>query len=109
MAVKVNSWNEFDPLKHVIVGRADHTCIPPSEPATEAKVPDDSDMRGMWGPRPLETVEKANEQLDNLAKLLESRELLLIVRHLCNGIRQSLHRTLQQAQCSAVCPPAMCC
>ena len=27
----VNSWNDFDPLKHVIVGRADFTCIPPSE------------------------------------------------------------------------------
>ena len=50
MTIKVNSWNEFDPLKHVIVGRADHTCIPPSEPATVAKVPVDSDMRGMWGP-----------------------------------------------------------
>ena len=71
--VKVNSWNEFDPLKHIIVGRADHTCIPPSEPATEAKVPEDSDMRGMWGPRPLETTEKANVQLDNLVKLLEGR------------------------------------
>ena len=46
--VKVNSWNEFDPVKHIIVGRADHTCIPPTEPATEAKVPEDSDMRGMW-------------------------------------------------------------
>ena len=69
----VNSWNEFDPLKHVIVGRADHTCIPPSEPATEAKVPEDSDMRGMWGPRPLETVEKANAQLDHLARTLEER------------------------------------
>ncbi len=73
MSVKVNSWNEFDPLRHVIVGRADHTCIPPTEPATEAKVPEDSDMRGMWGPRPLETVEKANAQLDSLASLLESR------------------------------------
>ncbi len=69
----VNSWNDFDPLTHVIVGRADHTCIAPSEPATEAKVPEDSDMRGMWGPRPLETVEKANEQLDALANLLEKR------------------------------------
>lgn len=47
-ATVVNSWNEFDPLKHVIVGRADHTCIPPDEPATEAKIPEDSDMRGMW-------------------------------------------------------------
>jgi glycine amidinotransferase len=69
----VSSWNDFDPLRHVIVGRADHTCIPPSEPATEAKVPEDSDMRGMWGPRPLETVERANEQLDYLADVLEQR------------------------------------
>ena len=26
----VNSWNEWDPLKHVIVGKADGTCIPVS-------------------------------------------------------------------------------
>ena len=69
----VSSWNDFDPLKHAIVGRADHTCIPPNEPATEAKIPRDSDMRGMWGPRSLDTVEKANFRLDNLAGLLESR------------------------------------
>lgn len=67
----VNSWNDFDPLKHVIVGRADNTCIPPSEPASKAKVPLDSPMRGMTGPRPLDTVEKANAQLDNLVKVLE--------------------------------------
>ncbi len=69
----VSSWNDFDPLKHVIVGRADHTCIPPTEPCSEAKVPEDSDMRGMWGPRPLETVEKANVQLDKLATILEQQ------------------------------------
>ena len=33
----VNSWNEWDPLKHVIVGRADGTCIPAPEPALDAK------------------------------------------------------------------------
>ena len=42
----VNSWNEWDPLKHVIVGKADGTCIPAPEPALDAKVPEDSDMRG---------------------------------------------------------------
>lgn len=67
----VNSWNDFDPLKHCIVGRADNTCIPPSEPASKAKVPLDSPMRGMTGMRPLDTVEKANAQLDNLVKVLE--------------------------------------
>ena len=69
----VSSWNDFDPLEHVIVGRADFTCIPPTEPATEAKIPEDSDMRGMWGPRPLDTVELANAELDHLASVLEGR------------------------------------
>jgi len=30
MKTIVNSWNEWDPLKHVILGRADGCCIPPS-------------------------------------------------------------------------------
>ena len=69
----VNSWNDFDSLRHVIVGRADFTCIPPTEPATEAKIPEDSDMRGLWGPRPLHTVEAANRQLDTLTQALEEK------------------------------------
>ena len=73
MAKIVNSWNDFDPLKHIIVGVADHSCIPPEEPASSEKVPLDSAMRGMWGPRPLETVEAANVQLNYLAKVLEDR------------------------------------
>jgi len=67
----VNSWNDWDPLKRVIVGRADNSVISPEEPATSEKVPVDAAMRGMWGPRPLETVEKANAQLDNLVDVLE--------------------------------------
>ena len=78
----VNSWNDFDPLKHVIVGRADHSCIPPEEPATSEKVPIDSPMRGMWGPRPLENVEKANAQLDNLAKVLVGLLVGLCLRNI---------------------------
>jgi len=39
----------------------------------DAKVPADSDMKGMHGPRPQPTVEKANEQLDNFALVLEKR------------------------------------
>ena len=69
----VNSWNDFDPLKHIIIGRADHCCIPGWEPAIEAKIERNSDMWGMWGPRPLETVEKANEELDYFTNVLESR------------------------------------
>jgi len=69
----VNSWNEWDPLKHVIVGVADGTCIPPAEPASDSKIPADSDMRGMHGPRTQDTVDAANEELDNFANVMRKR------------------------------------
>lgn len=69
----VNSWNEWDPLKHVIVGRADDTHIPPPEPAVICKVPEDSGMLGRWGRRPEESIMAANQQLDDFAALLTSR------------------------------------
>ena len=69
----VNSWNEWDPLHHVVVGRADGCCIPPSEPASDPKIPADSDMLGVHGPRSQESVDKANAQLDALISLLEAR------------------------------------
>ena len=69
----VNSWNEWDPLKHVIVGRADGCCIPAPEPALDAKVPEDSDMRGKFGPRPKDTVDHANHLLDNFVSMLEKK------------------------------------
>ena len=53
----VNSWNDFDPLKHVIVGRADNCCIAPSNLLQKLKYLLDSPMRGMTGPRPLDTVD----------------------------------------------------
>ena len=69
----VNSWNDWDPLKHVIVGRADGTCIPAPEPALDAKVPEDSDMRGQFGPRTKDTVDKANQLLDEFSNTLIKR------------------------------------
>ena len=69
----VNSWNEWDPLKHVIVGRADGCCIPAPEPALDAKVPEDSDMKGTHGPRLKDTVDKANQLLDDFTEILKKR------------------------------------
>jgi glycine amidinotransferase len=69
----VNSWNEWDPLKHVIVGRADNTVVQTPEPAIERDWPEHGFPLGTYGPLPKEMEDKANEQLDNLAKLLESR------------------------------------
>ncbi|MEM6904863.1 MAG: serine/threonine protein kinase [Pseudomonadota bacterium] len=72
-ATRVNSWNEWDPLTHVIVGRATGCHIPAPEPALDAKVPEDSEMRGQWGMRPQETIDRGNDLLDGFADLLTRR------------------------------------
>ncbi|MBW2057156.1 MAG: serine/threonine protein kinase [Deltaproteobacteria bacterium] len=69
----VNSWNEWDPLKHIIVGRADGTMVQAPEPAVQRDWPEYGFPLGKYGPLPKEMEEKANEQLDNFAKILESR------------------------------------
>jgi len=68
----VNSWNEWDPLKHVIVGTVENSNVPPMEPALEPKISKDSGMVGTNGPRSQESIDKANIQLDNFIKILES-------------------------------------
>ena len=69
----VNSWNEWDPLKHVILGRADGTMIQAPEIAIQREWLEHGFPLGAYGPYPKEMTEKANEQLDNFAKILESR------------------------------------
>jgi glycine amidinotransferase len=67
----VNSWNEWDPLKHVIVGRADGTMVQAPEPAVVRDWPDRGFPKGTYGPLPKDMEDAANEQLDNFAALLE--------------------------------------
>ena len=67
----VNSWNEWDPLKHVIVGRADGTMVQAPEPAVVRDWPDHGFPKGTYGPLPRDMEDAANEQLDNFAALLE--------------------------------------
>jgi len=71
--VRVCSWNEWDPLRHVIVGVATDSHIPPPEPALDAKVPENSSMRGQCGRRPQETIDRGNELLDRFAEQLRKR------------------------------------
>jgi glycine amidinotransferase len=70
---RVNSWNEWDPLKHVIVGRADGTMVQAPEPAVERDWPQYGFPLGTFGRLPKEMEDKANEQMDCFAKVLESR------------------------------------
>ena len=46
---------------------------PAPEPALDAKVPEDSDMRGKFGPRTKDTVDKANQLLDDFSNILIKR------------------------------------
>lgn len=69
----VNSWNEWDPLKHIIVGVARGTMVQAPEPATIRDWPQYGFPYGTYGPLPQEMEEKADEQLDNFAGLLEER------------------------------------
>ena len=69
----VNSWNEWDPLKHVIVGRADGTMVQAPEPSVERDWPEFGFPAGTSGRLPKEMEQKANEQLDNYVRILEKR------------------------------------
>jgi len=69
----VNSWNEWDPLKHVIVGRPEGTNITAPEPAWEYDLPEGGYPLGSYGPFPQEMVDAANEQMDYFVSVLEKR------------------------------------
>ncbi|MGD2040945.1 MAG: serine/threonine protein kinase [Anaerolineae bacterium] len=69
----VNSWNEWDSLKHVIVGRPDGTMMAAPEPAQIMGFPDAGVAIGEWGPLPADLTEQATEQMDALAKMMEER------------------------------------
>jgi len=69
----VCSWNEWNPLKHVILGRASGTMIQAPEPAVQNDWPQQGFPLGSFGPMPEEMENKANEQLDNFAGILEKR------------------------------------
>ncbi len=69
----VSSWNEWDPLKHVIVGRADGTMVQAPEIAVQRDWPENGFPMGTFGRFPKEMEDMANEQMDNFVKILESR------------------------------------
>ena len=60
----VCSWNEWDRLKHVIVGRAVGTQIQAPEPAVQLDFPDYGYPLGTFGPLPEEMEEKGLESIE---------------------------------------------
>ena len=73
MAKIVNAWNEWDPLKRVIMGRPEGTNVPAPEPAWQHDLPEGGFPLGQWGPFPQEMIDAANEQMDYFVSVLEKR------------------------------------
>ena len=85
MAKIVNSWNEWDPLKRVIVGRPEGTNVQAPEPAWRYDMPGRGYPLGTYGPFPQELVDAANEQIDYFVSVLEKRGVMVdrVVIHPC--------------------------
>lgn len=71
--ITVSSWNEWDPLRHVILGVADGACFPVSEPAIRYDPSEDPAYAGQRGRLPQDLVDRANAELDNVASVLRRR------------------------------------
>lgn len=77
MARMVNSWNEWDPLKRVIVGRVYGASIPPPDPEWWHDCPEGGYPRGSWGPYPQDQIDAASEQQDYFVSVLEQRGIVV--------------------------------
>jgi len=77
MAKMVNSWNEWDPLKRVIVGRPEGTQVPAPEPGWWHDYPKHGFPLGNYGKLPQDMVDTANEQMDNFVKMMEKRGIIV--------------------------------
>ncbi len=69
----VNAWNEWDPLKRLILGRPEGTHVAGPEPGVYSNQPEGGFPLGAHGTYPLEMVDEANEQMDYFVSVLESR------------------------------------
>lgn len=72
--MKIHSFNEWDPLRSVVVGRADHANWPTKDPVFRSE-----SERTLWketplpsGPVPNWIIREANEDLDQLVGVLQS-------------------------------------
>ncbi len=77
MAKIVNCWNEWDPLKRVVLGRPDGTSIPAPEPAWIHNLASAGMGMGYYGPFPQDMVDAAIEQESGFVKILEKRGIIV--------------------------------
>ena len=73
MAKIVNCWNEWDPLKRVVVGRPEGTWIANPEPGWMYNCAAAGMGLGYYGPFPEDMVNDAIEQQDGFIKMMQKR------------------------------------
>ena len=73
----VNAWNEWDPLKRLILGRPEGTQVAAPEPGIYSHQPEGGYPIGTWGLYPQEMVDEANEQMDNFVSILTTRGVIV--------------------------------
>ena len=77
MAKIVNCWNEWDPLKRVVVGRPNGTGVPAPEPAWMHNCAAGGIPLGYHGPFPQDQVDAAVEQQEGFVKMMENRGIIV--------------------------------
>ncbi len=73
----VNCWNEWDPLKRVVLGRPDNASIPAPGPDWQFNCAAGGMGLGYSMRYPQEMVDAAIEQQDGLVKILEKRGIIV--------------------------------
>jgi glycine amidinotransferase len=69
----VNAWNEWDPLKRLILGRPEGTHVGAPEPGFFSHQPDGGYPVGSYGRYPQDMTDEANEQMNNFVQILNKR------------------------------------
>lgn len=77
--MKIHSHNEWDRLREVVVGRADHANWPSSDPvfAQESSRTDWTETPVPSGPVPQGIIDEANEDLEQLCDVLRSHHVVV--------------------------------
>ena len=77
MAKIVNCWNEWDPLKRVVVGRPQGATVTAPEPAWQFNMASGGFPLGYWGRFPQEYVDEAVEQQEGFVRIMEKRGIVV--------------------------------
>lgn len=72
--MKVSTHNDWDPLREIIVGRADNARVPTIDPSTRSfsyATKTEAEMKRFEGPLPQSIIDEANEDIEELVKALK--------------------------------------